>query len=1034
MPEQLHIILVPHTHWDREWYQTFQQFRVRLVKTIDTLLNILDHDERFRYFMLDGQTIVLDDYLEVRPEQEERLARYIRSGRILTGPWYVQPDEFLVSGEALIRNLQVGLRRAAQFGPPMRVGYVPDCFGHIAQLPQILRGVGIDNAVFWRGVGAEAQKSEFYWAAPDGTTVLVLHLADPLGYSNARQMPLNPDDFAMRVELLVANLLPKATTNMLLFMNGSDHLEPQAGLPAVIEAANQRLAQLDPQRQHLLTSLEAGDSDASVEYDAIDVQIGTLPQYIQRVREVHTIMESVGRAQPWQTLSGEMRSSQFAHLLPSVLSSRMWIKQQNNTTEHLLERWVEPLTAWASRLNDGYEYPAGLIALAWRYLLQNHPHDSICGCSIDQVHRENAVRFAQSQQIGESVLQQAMQAIAAQVDTRVPFAVPHPSHQPVPILVFNPAGARNERVQFEVQLPGSLHNAAIVDAQGRRMPYHVVQRWRQEMGSLPVAREMLATAAKLAGVTTPGELIQMARTMMAAATGQSEEDYDLTRVYIEHYTESPIHHEPHAPQPGVVYVEVMVAPRGRVYVNEQEILAAGQQLLDLLEREDIHTLEVSLVDQARETIEMLAYDLPAYGYKTFWLYPRGLSEQIRGLDTIDTHLTAGESSIENEFYRVTADPRDGTLTVLDKMSETTFSGLNRFIDGGDVGDLYNYCPPENDLLVSEPAETPRIEVVNHAPLALTLRVSSRWSLPGACTANRKERSVRLTSCPIVSEITLTAGVQRVDIHTSVENKVRDHRLRVLFPVPYLVEQVAVDGTFEVRMRPARHPEPEDKEEWIETPVSTFPQKRFVDVGNEESGLSVLNRGLPEYEVVLEGPGIRSGQEAGVAITLLRCVEWLSRGDLQTRRGHAGPMEHTPEAQCLGRHEFDYALVPHTGDWQAQNGLVLREALAFNTPLTTRTMTDILHEGRLAAQATLLSAEPCTIVISAIKRQQDGEGIVVRVYNPQARSVQAQIHPHFAYTQVFLTDLLEETREPLTSEQGGVAIAIRGGGIITLIFV
>ena len=229
MAEQLNIILVPHTHWDREWYQTFQQFRARLVHTIDKLLDILDRDRNFSYFMLDGQTIVLDDYLEVQPEQEERLKKYTRSGRITVGPWYIQPDEFLVSGEALIRNLQMGLQRAAEFGEPMRIGYVPDCFGHIAQLPQILQGFGIDNAVFWRGVGAEARQSEFLWAAPDGTRVLVIHLADPMGYSNARMMPLVPDEFAARVELLTAQILPKATTNTLLFMNGSDHLDPQDG-------------------------------------------------------------------------------------------------------------------------------------------------------------------------------------------------------------------------------------------------------------------------------------------------------------------------------------------------------------------------------------------------------------------------------------------------------------------------------------------------------------------------------------------------------------------------------------------------------------------------------------------------------------------------------------------------------------------------------------------------------------------------------------------------------------------------------------
>ena len=133
MTEQLNIILVPHTHWDREWYQTFQQFRMRLVHAIDRLLDILDHDPTFTHFMLDGQTIVLDDYLEVRPEHAERLKNYIRSGRIQVGPWYLQPDEFLVSGESLVRNLQIGLRQAAEYGEQMRAGYVPDCFGHIAQ-------------------------------------------------------------------------------------------------------------------------------------------------------------------------------------------------------------------------------------------------------------------------------------------------------------------------------------------------------------------------------------------------------------------------------------------------------------------------------------------------------------------------------------------------------------------------------------------------------------------------------------------------------------------------------------------------------------------------------------------------------------------------------------------------------------------------------------------------------------------------------------------------------------------------------------
>jgi alpha-mannosidase len=1021
MAEQLTILIVPHTHWDREWYQTFQQFRIRLVRTVDKLLAILDNDPQFRFFMLDGQTIVLDDYLEVRPEQEERLKHYIRSGRILVGPWYLQPDEFLVSGEALIRNLQIGLRRAAEFGGGMRVGYVPDCFGHIAQLPQILQGVGIDNAVFWRGVGEEAHQSEFYWEAPDGSRVLTIHLADPIGYSNARQLPLQPAEFVTRVELLTSNILPKATTDTLLFMNGSDHLEPQNGLPAVIETANSLLAQLDPERQRLLNRGH-DESDQRKHYDAIHLQIGTLPQYIAEIRQ---------HAGHLETLQGEMRSSQYAHLLPSVLSTRMWIKQQNNATEHLLQYWVEPLTAWAEQL--GATYPGGFVSLAWKYLLQNHPHDSICGCSIDQVHHENSVRFAQSQQIAENIVGQAMQQIVDAVDTQAPFPVAHPSHAPLPLVVFNPGpGPRTEQVQVTVQLPGSLHNAVIVDADGKTMPYRVVNRWRQEIGTMPIAREMFASATALAGVTTPAQLIEMAHGLVMSALaetpGGDAGSHVISRVSIDDYAHGATHH---TLQPGVVAIEVMIAPAGRIEVNEHELNVAGERVLALLEREDVHTLEVTLIDQARETLDFVATDLPSHGLKTFWLYPRGLKD----LPGTSSSLVADARSIENEYYRVEVDAQDGTLIVTDKLSGAVLRGQNRFVDGGDVGDLYTYCPPEHDTLIDRPAAPPEIDLVHSGPVRATLRVSGRFALPGACVAHRTERSTRLTNCSIVSEVSLVPGVRRIDIHTRIENRVKDHRLRVLFPVSYTVEHAAAEGTFEVRTRPALQPRPANVAEWAEEPVNVFPQKRFVDISSTENGgisSGILNRGLPEYEVVQDGSG-----ESAVAITLLRCVEWLSRGDLATRHGHAGPMEHTPDAQCLGHHEFDYALVPHKGNWEAEEALVLREAQAFNLPVTTRVVVAETHSGQIPSTAALLEVSPRELVVSAIKRSNDGQGIVVRVYNPLSRPVEAVICPGFSFAQAHRANLLEERQEalPIVADAAGGAVHVQvgGGGITTLIF-
>ena len=1017
MTEQLNIILVPHTHWDREWYQTFQQFRMRLVHAIDRLLDILDHDPMFTHFMLDGQTIVLDDYLEVRPEQAERLKNYIRSGRIQVGPWYLQPDEFLVSGESLVRNLQIGLRQAAEFGGQMRAGYVPDCFGHIAQLPQILRGFGIDNAVFWRGVGEEAHKSEFLWAAPDGTRALVIFLAGGMGYSNARDMPLDPEEFAARVELLAAPLLPMATTNTLLFMNGSDHLEPQEGLPRAIEAANTLLAHIDPEREKLFTHYGHRAKDGQVKHvDSIHVRIGTLPQYIQAVQQQIELTPDTSL----QVLHGEMRSCQYSHLLPSVLSTRMWIKQKNTATEHLLERWVEPLTTWAWKL--GTPYPKDFVRLAWKHLLQNHPHDSICGCSIDEVHRENSVRFAQSQQIGENLVTQAMQYLASVTDTRAMFHAnrkqPHKDREATPIVVYNPApGPRTEALQILTQLPGSLHQAVIVDEQGKHMPLRVVNRWRQELGSMPIAREMIASAVALMGEQAPGDFINMAQATLGGMLGQAETAYEITRVTIE---------EGH--QPGVVFIEVMLSRSGNDAVDIQELYAAERKVLDVLKREDINMLEFTAIDEARQTIDFIAADLPAYGLKTFWIYPLGLLDDMLPVPaanpTAEHEIDSPHPSIENEFYTVEASQEDGTLTITDKHTHTVYTGLNRFVDGGDIGDLYDYCPPEHDLLISKPKTPPKIELLSAGPVRTILRVSGTWSLPEACATTRTERSTKMIDYSIVSEIALTPGVRRIDIHTSVENSARDHRLRVTFPLPYSIQTAAAEGTFEVRSRPIAAHRPPDVAEWIEEPVNTFPQKRFVDASNGTIGLGVLNRGLPEYEII---PG-ESGQME-VAVTLLRCVEWLSRGDLSTRKGDAGPQELTPEAQCLGHHEFDYALVPHSGDWKSEEALVLREAQAFNTPI--RALVTEQHEGQLHSRASLIEVEPPALVVSAIKQSETGNGVIVRVYNPLSHSEQAIIRPGFACMQAFVTNLNEE---PIGHPQGvPLHIDIRSGEIVTVLF-
>ncbi|MGI9590760.1 MAG: alpha-mannosidase, partial [Myxococcota bacterium] len=350
-----HLVLVPHTHWDREWYRTHEEFRYRLVQLLDGLLDLLEGDPGFPHFTLDGQTIVLDDYLEVRPEARERLERLIRAGRLLIGPWTVLPDEWLVSGEALVRNLRLGLRRAAELGGGMRLGYVPDQFGHVGQLPQLFAGFGLEGAALWRGVGAEVDRTLFRWQASDGTELLTVYLIH--GYGNAAHLPLDPEPLAARLRALIAAQKPHAAVPSLLLMNGSDHLEPQPGLPRAL---------------------------AELELEDATLELGSLPGYFARAR-------AEAQASSLPQHRGELRSGLRCPLLAGCASARLPQKRADFLNDRLLTRYLEPRAAWLGEL--GGDPDPGMLERAWRLALENHPHDSICGCSVDAVHDQMDTRF-----------------------------------------------------------------------------------------------------------------------------------------------------------------------------------------------------------------------------------------------------------------------------------------------------------------------------------------------------------------------------------------------------------------------------------------------------------------------------------------------------------------------------------------------------------------------------------------------------------------------------------------------------------------
>lgn len=240
--------IVSHTHWDREWYMPYERHHVRLIELMDVLLDTLERDPEYRSFHLDGQTIILDDYLEVRPENRERLTRFIREGRIAIGPWYVLQDEFLTSGEANVRNLLVGHREASRYGPVAKIGYFPDSFGNMGQAPQLMRQAGIANAIFGRGVkptgfnnsvsesaAYESPFSEMIWRSPDGSEVLGILFAN--WYNNGMEIPVDPEAARAYWDSKLADAERFASTPQLLFMNGCDHQPVQSDLPAALRTA-----------------------------------------------------------------------------------------------------------------------------------------------------------------------------------------------------------------------------------------------------------------------------------------------------------------------------------------------------------------------------------------------------------------------------------------------------------------------------------------------------------------------------------------------------------------------------------------------------------------------------------------------------------------------------------------------------------------------------------------------------------------------------------------------------------------------------
>jgi len=858
------VAIVPHTHWDREWYDPFQTFRMKLVDTLDGLLELMESDPSYARFLVDGQMAAIDDYLEVRPEAEERVRALAASGRLTMGPWYILMDEFLVSGETIVRDLQMGLRRATAFGGAMEVGYLPDMFGHIAQMPQILTLAGFEHAVVWRGVPSTITKTGFWWESPDGSAVRAEYL--PLGYGNGTGLPGEGKELVRRTrdhEQEVRSFL----IDRLLLMNGSDHVAPQPELGRVVAEAN------------------------SLQDDYV-FEITSIPEYL-----------ATAPTEGLERWKGELRSGARANLLMGVTSNRVDVKHAAAATERQLERRAEP---YAALFLPAGEWPVRLLDMAWLGVVHDAAHDSICACSVDDVVDSVLHRFADSRQIAEGVASRALTALSG--------SMAEPGQ-----LVVNPsARARSGVVELVVgagEPPGP--EVQVIPAEHMGLP-----------GSMTLDA---ATTQTVLGMLQ-GPKIDNDTWVQDVRIEEDETGIDLT---------------------------VAVGPDERPGIPVAEV---KQDLYTRLAARPDVSVRVRLDQPPIRRIAARVTGVPGFGWRAFepapLLHPACVGPEEP--DAGDTDLPAGAVVLSNGLVTVAVDPVDGTFAV------DGLAGFAKLVDGGDLGDSYNYSPPRSDSLVSAP-ESVTVAVGERGPVRASAVVTATYRWPDHVDGSSQTRTGE-QSVEVVTTVEIRADERPVRVTTAFVNPARDHRLRVHLPLPRPAETSEAECAFTTVTRGLTAEGRPD-----ELGLPTFPSRRFVSAG----GLTVVHDGVAEYELIdIEpGPGTdKLGDGEGVArtlaMTLLRSTGMLSRLGMAYRPFPAGPLTPVDGLQLVGKRiEARYAVVTGEVDpWTlADDVLVPLEVISS------------LGGGWRPGEGSALDIEGAEV--TAVRREA---GVLeVRVFNPTA---------------------------------------------------
>lgn len=458
------VYIISHSHWDREWYMAYEQHHMRLIELIDDLLELFEVDPSFNSFHLDGQTIILDDYLQVRPEKRQAIQQAINEGKLRIGPFYILQDDFLISSESNVRNMLIGMEESRKWGTPVMLGYFPDTFGNMGQTPQLMKQAGISAAAFGRGVkpigfdnqvleaeNYSSQYSEMWWKGPDQTAIFGLLFAN--WYSNGNEIPVEKEAALAFWKQKLADAEQYASTNHLLMMNGVDHQPVQKDISKAIHLANELFPDYEFIHSNFTDYLEAVQKDVPEDLGSVEGEL--------------TSQETDG----WYTLA-------------NTASARVYLKQWNTKVQRQLENITEPLATMAYEVSGNY--PHDQLDYAWKTLMQNHPHDSICGCSVDSVHREMIPRFEKADEVGKYLAQDSLEQLTAAIDTT---GFPKDSF---PFVIVNTAGM-DKTGEAEIT----------IELERKRFAEGIPEQLYQELENLPKRKYHVETKS---GATIPAIL------------------------------------------------------------------------------------------------------------------------------------------------------------------------------------------------------------------------------------------------------------------------------------------------------------------------------------------------------------------------------------------------------------------------------------------------------------------------------------------------------------------------------------------------